>query len=280
MEWKIVADSGCDLRGIRLGDKKIKITKIPFSIFVENIEYMDGPKFHVGDMLHRIEKQDIHTHTACPSPAAWKEAFEGEECIFAITMSSKVSGSYNSAQVAASMIQEEESDKKIHILDSGSAGPGPSLLAIRAAELMEDGYSFGDAVMELEDYKQKIHTMYGLSSFNNLIKNGRVSKVAGFVAGKLGLCGIGEASPQGEILVQGKVRGNAKMLAAFLERMEELDFQGGRVLISHCENQPLAIKLREMIHKQWPKAEVLVMPAAGVCSYYVERKGLIIGFEG
>ena len=69
---------------------------------------------------------------------------------------------------------------------------------------MEEGVSFADAVMELEDYKQKIHTMYGLSSFNNLIKNGRVSKVAGFVAGKLGLCGIGEASPQGEILVQGE----------------------------------------------------------------------------
>ena len=89
--------------------------------------------------------------------------------------------------------------------------------------------------------------MYGLSSFNNLIKNGRVSKVAGFVAGKLGLCGIGEASPQGEILVQGKVRGSGKMLAAFLERMEELDFQGGKVLISLCENQTLAKKLKEMI---------------------------------
>ena len=50
MEWNIVADSGCDLRGIKLGDKKIKITKIPFSIFVENIEYMDNPRFNVGDM--------------------------------------------------------------------------------------------------------------------------------------------------------------------------------------------------------------------------------------
>ena len=72
MEWNIVADSGCDLRGIKLGDKKIKITKIPFSIFVENIEYMDNPRFNVGDMLHRIEKQDIHTHTCLlytsPSP--------------------------------------------------------------------------------------------------------------------------------------------------------------------------------------------------------------------
>lgn len=279
MEWNIVADSGCDLRGIKLGDKKIKITKIPFSIFAENIEYMDNPRFNVGDMLHRIEKQDIHTHTACPSPAAWKEAFDQGDHIFAITLSSKVSGSYNSAQVAAAMVQEEDPEKKIHILDSGSAGPGPSLLAIRAAELMEEGVSFADAVMELEDYKQKIHTMYGLSSFNNLIKNGRVSKVAGFVAGKLGLCGIGEASPQGEILVQGKVRGSGKMLAAFLERMEELDFQGGKVLISHCENQTLAKKLKEMILKQWPQAEILIMPAAGVCSYYVERKGLIVGFE-
>ena len=57
MEWNIVADSGCDLRGIKLGDKKIKITKIPFSIFVENIEYMDNPRFNVGDMLHRIESR-------------------------------------------------------------------------------------------------------------------------------------------------------------------------------------------------------------------------------
>ena len=90
-----------------MGDKKIKITKIPFSIFVENIEYMDNPRFNVGDMLHRIEKQDIHTHTACPSPAAWKEAFDQGDHIFAITLSSKVSGSYNSAQVAAAMVQEE-----------------------------------------------------------------------------------------------------------------------------------------------------------------------------
>ena len=86
MEWNIVADSGCDLRGIKLGDKKIKITKIPFSIFVENIEYMDNPRFNVGDMLHRIEKQDIHTHTACPSPAAWKEAFDQGDHIYVLCL--------------------------------------------------------------------------------------------------------------------------------------------------------------------------------------------------
>ena len=107
---------------------------------------------------------------------------------------------------------------------------------MKAEELIHHGKHFEDICSTLQELVVSTHTVFALSSFDNLVKNGRVSKLAGFVAGKLGLWGIGIASPQGTISIKAKVRGTQKALAAIVADMKERAYAGGPVLISHCLN--------------------------------------------
>ena len=102
--------------------------------------------------------------------------------------------------------------------------------------------------------------------------------MAGFIAGKLGIWGIGIASPEGTIQVKSKLRGMKRVLGAFIEDMKENGFQGGRVIISHCQNLELADLLREKILENWNSAKVSILSTGGLCSYYAERKGMIVGY--
>ena len=101
-------------------------------------------------------------------------------------------------------------------------------------------------------------TIFALSSFNNLVKNGRISKAAGFIAGKLGIWGIGIGSQEGEIIVKNKTRGVQNVIGSFLADMKEHAFAGGYVVISHCQNLELAAKLRDKIQETWHSAKVKI----------------------
>ena len=137
---------------------------------------------------------------------------------------------------------------------------------------------FDRVIKELENYREQRHTIFVLSSFGNLVKNGRMSKLTGFIAGKLSICGIGVASKEGEIVVKGKARGTSNIVSQFIIDMKENDFKSNLVVISHCQNLELAEKLREEIISVWNSATVEILQVGGLCGYYAERKGLIVAY--
>ena len=153
---------------------------------------------------------------------------------------------------------------------------GSLVLCVRELErLARAGVDFDEAVARANTFLERTKILFALSSFDNLIKNGRMT---GFLARALGMWGIGTASEEGTIVVEGKARGTKKTVRELINRMKERGFAGGRVAISHCDNLAVAQTLKENILRLWGNSEIEIIPTRGLCSYYAERGGLIIGF--
>lgn len=279
MKWNIVTDSSCDLFPAVLQGGKVQISSVPFVISVGDRDFVDDETLDTAEMLEAMEHYERASHTSCPAPQSWLEEFEKADFCIAITISSNLSGSMNSAVIAREMALERCPEKKIAVVDSLSTGPEIVMCVEKICSLIEAGADFEKVVSEAESCLHNTHIAFALSSFNNLVKNGRISKVAGFVACKLGMWGIGIGSNEGTIGIKGKVRGSAKALTMLLEDMKEHGFCGGKVTISHCHNRALADRLQSRIRDIWQDAKISVMPARGLCSYYAERGGLIVSYR-
>lgn len=278
MKWNIVTDSSCDLIPVGNQNDKVQISNVPFIISIGNKEFVDNETANIDVMLDEMERCKEASHTSCPSPQSWVEQFEKAEQCIAITISSKLSGSMNSAMIAKEIVLEQYPDKQIAVLDSRSTGPELVLCVEEILCQIEEGKNFESIVSHANEFLQRTKVMFALSSFDNLVKNGRMNKVAGFIAKKLGMWGIGIGSEEGAIVVKGKARGAIKALSMLLENMKENGFCGGRVVISHCQNPALAEKLQNKIQEIWADSNVSILSTRGLCSYYTERGGLIISY--
>ncbi len=278
MKWSIITDSSCDLRSLPQTEPPINFAKVPFTLRIGQTDYVDDASLDLTQMLTHMEECATAGQSSCPSPAAWCEQLEQADQTIAITISSNLSGSYNSAVTARKMILEKSPEKKIYVLDSRSAGSALAMYAEKAVQLIREGWGFDAVVSRLEDFSRQTHTIFALASFDNLVKNGRVGRLAGFIAGKLGIWGIGVATKEGTIAVKEKTRGLKRILEAFINDMKENDFRGGDVVISHCQNEDTAKKLQERITELWQTARIKILTTGGLCSFYAERHGLIVAY--
>ncbi len=278
MKWNIIADSSCDLlRRENLADDT-RFASIPFVITVDNVDYVDDEALDTTALLDAMDRCPTASHTSCPSPHIWQEEFMKAEQSIAITISGALSGSYNSAMVARNMVWETHPDQKIHIVDSRSTGPEPAMIAERINALIQEGLDFAEVVAAAEAYAAQTHVLFTLSSFENLVKNGRVSRMVGFIAGKLGLRVICYGTDEGKIVLKHKTLGIDKALTLLINEMSAMGYGGGRVTISQCHNMSLAETLRGMILRRWSAAYIRILATRGLCSYYAERNGLIVAF--
>ena len=125
MNWNIITDSSCDLLPSASPDGRIRLTSVPFTIRIGERDFVDDEHLDTLEMLSAMEHERSASHTSCPTPDAWLAQFEQADCAIAITISSQLSGSMNSALAARDMALEKDPDKKIVILDSFSTGPEP-----------------------------------------------------------------------------------------------------------------------------------------------------------
>ena len=278
MKWNIIADSSCDMFTLEKHSDDLSFSSIPFVISVDGKDYVDDETLNISRMVSEMEESKKASHTSCPSPEAWYEQFEKPGNTIAVTISGRLSGSYNSAGTAMNMILEKYPDKKIALIDSRSTGPEIIMIIRKLCNLIESGAGFDAVVAGADEYAQHTHIVFALSSFGNLIKNGRMGKIAGFLAGKLHFWGIGTGSEEGTIQMKQRARGKKMAVEAIINDVRERRNHPGEVVISHCQNQELANVLKESIEKTWHDAQVTVMPTRGLCSYYAERGGLIVAY--
>ena len=278
MKWNIVADSAIDLFTLESPQDDVNFSTVPFVISVEDKDYIDDETLVLSDLIAAMKESKVASKTACPAPGAWYDEFKKEGNVIAITITSNLSGSYNSACVAKEMVLEEAPDKKIAIIDSLSTGPEMVLILRKLCELIKEGNDFDAVIEKVHQYMNHTHVSFALSSFDNLVKNGRMNKVTGFIANKLGLLGIGIASERGTVEVKGVARGKRKAIAAIIEDMKQRGTYINEVIISHCYNEEFANQVKEAILLEWPSMKMTIMPLRGLCSYYAEEHGLIIGF--
>lgn len=277
MKWNIVADSSCDLKQFAPDDERIAYSSVPFIIRAEDKEFIDDETLNTEELISTLAGIREAGRTACPAPETWHEKFKAAGSTIAVTISSNLSGSYNSACLARDMILEKDPSRKIAVIDSKSAGPELTMIIRKLHALIDEKLSFEEIVEKLNQFADKTETIFALTSFDNLVKNGRVSRIAGFVAGKLGMCGVGVAN-DGRIDVKSKVRGTQKALKVIIDDMKAHAFSCGPVLISHCLNEELALRLKHLIQETWSAAQVEIMPTRGLCSFYAEKGGMIIAY--
>ena len=218
--------------------------------------------------------------TSCSSVGEWAELFRLADKTICTPISEIVSGSFNAAATARDIVLAEEPHRQIHLVNSHGAGTKLDLIFILFDRYLKNNpdVSFDNACAFFEQLEQHTKLLFNLCSYENLAKSGRKPKVAGLIANKLNIRLLGTATEAGEIKVIGPTRGEKKMFKKILDTMEEAGFTGGDFVIDHVNNVKGAEALAEHIINRWPDSNPIYLPCTGLCSYYAELNGMIVGF--
>lgn len=274
MKIKIVSDSSSNI----LEMKGIDYTSVPLKIIVGEKEFVDDKELDIKNMIATLAAFNDKTSTSCPNSAEWLEAFDDVDIVYGFSITSNLSGCYNAAMQAKMMCEEERPDVKIHIFDSLSVGPEVQLLMEKLIEFINAGLGFEETVEKMNEYMTHTHLLFSLESLANLARNGRVSPLVAKAAGLLGIRLVGKASDVGTLEPISKCRGEKKAIAEIIKLMKEHGYKGGPVRIAHCYNEGAAAALKEKIIADFPDAEIQLLLCTGLCSYYAEKGGVLVGY--
>ena len=274
MNYKIVSDSSSNLlQGTQW------YQSVPLKILGQQ-EYIDDGSQDIAEMVHHLKHFKGKSSSSCPNVSDWLDAFEGHQCIFAVTITQRLSGSYNAAVQAANTYREEHPDARIYVIDSMAAGPEMAMIVDKIRALMDQGMDPDQVMEQVKDYQSHLYTLFCLESLTNLARNGRVNPTVAKLAGVLGIRICGEAQ-QGQIVPIHKARGAKKALNTLVEMIAERGFHDGCLLrVAHCFAPETAQALGDAILEKFPGARFQMETTGVLCSYYAEQGGLMIGFEG
>lgn len=278
MKWKIVTDTGSNIREIENLPENITFDIIPLILHLDNKDFVDNPDLDTKELVEEVSKS-TKSSSACPAPGVYAEKFAGAENVICFTISSELSGSYNSAELGRSIALEENPEANIHVLDTRSAGGEMDLLVQKAVEVTKDATDFETVVDQLNAYHENTYVGYMLKSIENLVKNGRVNKVVGSLVGLLNINVIGIRSEEGSIEMSNRARGEKRALKTFIKDLTENGYNGNLMEVGHVNNQKLAETFASKIKETFPNAVINIRPTSGLCSFYAEDGGLIVGYE-
>jgi len=272
---KIVADSSADLLQL----ENIPFAVAPLKIVTERKEFVDDANLDPQEMVAWFDSYKGKSKTSCPNPQDWIDAFGDAREVFCVTITSGLSGSYNSAVAAKQMYEAENPDAKVYVLDSLSAGPELVLHIEELVRCIREDMPFVEICQRIEEYKKRCGLVFMLGSLKNFAANGRVSPAIATIAGVLNIRIVGKASDAGTLEPMHKCRGEARSLSAMLEHMLTEGLHKGKVRIAHCLNSSAAEALKEKLLAAVPNVQVTIHKLRGLCSYYAEKGGLLVGFE-
>lgn len=275
MKYKIVSDSAADLLAI----DQAPFASVPLHIIIGSREFVDDETVNLAQMEEALSAHKGRSSTACPGVDDWLQAFGDADAVFCVTITSALSGSYNSAMSAKQQHEERYPGRLVHVIDSLSAGPEMALIVERLQELILSGAPPEIIQTEITDYTRHTRLLFSLETLRNLANNGRVSPAVAKLAGILGIRVVGQASDQGELAMLNKCRGEQCVLSSLLKYMKELGYHGGKVRISHNGNEKMAAALASQIRELFPNPDIRICAARALCSYYAEKGGILVGLE-
>ena len=271
MNYLIAADSSSNLpagSGVAI---------VPLKIITDQREFVDDAGLDLNEMLSYLQSYKGRSGTSCPNVNDWLEAIGDAPQSFIVTITSGLSGCCNAAMQAKAVCEEQ--GQQVCVLDSLSTGPEMMLIVRKLQELSDAGVSFEDAEAQIREYMTHTHLMFSLENLTNLARNGRVSPLVAKAAGLLGIRIVGKASDKGTLEPMHKCRGQKKALETLAREMAALGFRDGRVHIAHCCNEAAAAELSNLLTTAHPGCEIKVEQCTGLCSFYAEMGGLLVGFE-
>ena len=272
---RIVSDSSSDLFTL----SGVEYASAPMKVIAGEHEFIDDEELDVDSMVDFFNKYKGKSRTSCPNTADWLRAFGDADDVICVTITSGLSGSYNSACVAKEAFESENEGKRVFVVDSLSAGPEMSLIVTKIKEYVESGMPYEKICENIKKYKEKTGLIFMLKSLKNFANNGRVSPIVAKIVGIAGICIVGKASDKGTLEPTHKVRGESRSLDTLISDLDRLGYGGGRVSIGHCQNEQAAKRLSDMIKAKFEKAKIEIHKFRGLCSFYAEYGGVLVGFE-
>lgn len=272
---KIVADTSCDLFSLKHTD----FACAPMKIITAEKEFVDDETLNVEEMVAYLDSYKGRSKSSCPNTSDWLDAFGDADEIFCVTITSGLSGSYNSACAAKQMYEAENQGKRVFVIDTLSAGPELSLVIEKLEECIEADMPYEEICDTVTQYLKKTGLVFMLKSLKNFANNGRVSPIVAKIVGIAGICIVGRASEEGTLEPVHKCRGEKHSLQTLVSDLEAEGFRSGKISIGHCQNEEAALQLKSLILAKFKEATVEIHKFRGLCSFYAEKGGVLVGFE-
>ena len=272
---KIVSDSSSDISAL----EHAEFAYAPMRIITSEREFVDDASLDVEGMVSFFDQYKGKSKTSCPNIADWLEAFGDADDVICVTITSALSGSYNSACTAKQIYEADNEGRRVFVLDTLSAGPEVTLVVRKLEEYVKSGMSYEEICDSITKYIKKTGLVFMLKSLKNFANNGRVSPVVAKIVGIAGICIVGKASDEGTLEPSHKCRGEARSIDTLMADLEALGLKMGKVSIGHCQNEQAAYNLKEKIEEKFQKVQVEIHKLRGLCSFYAEKGGMLVGFE-
>lgn len=275
--WSIIADSSCDTPLENVKHQGIEFSIAPLKIIVDQTEYVDDSSLDVAKMLDHLKHFKGSSSSACPSIEDFAEQMRKTDYSIVISITSGLSGTYSCACAAKKLVMSEYPEKRIHIVDSKATSSLCMLDILKLQEIISSGKDFDEVVKEIDEYNARLKLLFMLHSYDTLVKNGRMSPVAGLFAKALNIKAIATNSKTGTIEVIDKPRGETNAIKRLVEIIaDKKDINGKPVIISHCFNPQTAQNLKQQILKAYTPSSVTIIPMRGLASYYAGEGGIIM----
>ena len=276
MVRRLIADSCADFTPEKKEWTDVRL--VPLTLTVDKVDVIDDETFCQKTFLEMMRNSPECPRSACPSPERFMKEFEGADEIFVVTLSSHISGSYQSAMLAKQMYEEEHPEVKIEVVDSWSASVGESIIVLKLRSLL-DKFSFEEIVKRITAFRNGAQTKFVLEDLDVFIKNGRLNHLQAILCNALNIKPI-LAGKEGEIVkldqARGLERALKKMVDMIVEDVKEATTK--TLAIAHCNHPARAEEVRKMIMSKVPFKECMIVNTGGVSTMYANEGGIVVAY--
>lgn len=281
MHYTMISDSGCDTPEV---DVLPTLVRVPLQIELDEKFLVADESLDPDKLLEAIGVSQTGPKSACPSPGDFLERYQAAEGdIYVVTLSSEISGTYNSAVQAREIFMEENPGRNLHVFNSKSAAAGELLICAKIAELAQAGQPFDEVVAAVETAISEMQTMFVLEDLEILRKNGRLSKVQSVVTGALRIKLVMGATAEGTIQkvtsALSTTQALNKMITVLCEHVQKMsEGKIERLVITHCAAKERAEYIRDKVKETVNVKETIICKAGGISTMYANRGGVVVSF--
>ncbi len=274
MKKNLVVDSCVDFN-----DYTEDIERVPFRILIENEEIVDK-NMDINELIRKMKNSSSQIKTACAPPEDFINKLKDHTDNFIVTISSQLSGSYNSAMVAVDSFKEKFPESFVHVFDSKTAAAGETMIVMKVKQLLEENVNTAEIIEQTNKYISKLRTFFILESLDNLAKNGRITNFKAMLANIMHIVPIMGEDGSGRIELKEKVRGKKKAFDRLVDMIAEnnVDYENTVLGITHVDCLEKAEKLRDQIKAKYPFKDIKIFKSSGLSTVYADDGGIVIAF--
>ena len=275
--YKIIIDSCGELTEDMKKDGHF--VNVPLTLEVDDAQIIDDDSFDQASFIKAVAESPNAPKSACPSPNAYMVEMECDaDNIYLVTLSSQLSGSYNSACLAKDLFEEDDESKNVHVFDSKSASVGETLIALKIAECEEAGMSFEQVIEAVDAYIEEQHTFFVLETLETFRKSGRLSGLKAAIAETLNIKPVMGSTETGYIQQLAKGRGMNQTIDKMTKCVMDVttNCENKIVAISHCNCPERALSLKKKMESLAKFKDIFIVDMRGVSTMYANDGGVIL----